>query len=248
MVRTNGDGHLEATRKYYDEFSRRYDSQRGGRVPGGYHDMVDDLELGFLERFARGLDVLEVGCGTGLLLERMAEFSRSTRGVDLSPGMLEHARARGLRVDEGSATELPYEDESFDVVCSFKVLAHVRDIRLALEEMSRVTRPGGTLVLEFYNRHSLRALVKNLGPAGRISEGTTERAVYTRFDSARGIAAMLPRGMQIVASRGVRIVTPAAAALRLPIVGSVLRSVEERLCDGPLARFGGFWIAAIRKG
>jgi ubiquinone/menaquinone biosynthesis C-methylase UbiE len=246
VVRTK-DGHLEATRDYYDEFSRRYDSQRGGRVPGGYHDMVDDLELGFLERFARGRDVLEVGCGTGLLLERMAQFSRSARGVDLSPGMLEHARSRGLEVDEGSATDLPYEDERFDVVCSFKVLAHVRDIGDALLEMSRVTRPGGTLVLEFYNRHSLRALVKNLGPAGRISAQTTEAAVYTRFDTARDVLALLPAGTRLVASRGVRIVTPAAAALRVPLLGDALRSLEERLCDGPLARFGGFWIAAIRK-
>ncbi len=53
------------------------------------------------------------------------------RGVDLSPGMLHKAQARGLDVVLGSATALPFEDNQFDVTCSFKVLAHVPVIELA---------------------------------------------------------------------------------------------------------------------
>src|SRR5579862_7866011 len=143
------DDHLGATRAYYDEFSARYEDRRDGRDPGGYHDLIDELEVGFVERWGRGRDVLEVGCGTGLLLRRIAGFARSARGVDLSPGMLERARARGLDVVVGSATSLPFPDASFDVACSFKVLAHVRDIRTALAEMSRAVRPGGHVLAEF---------------------------------------------------------------------------------------------------
>ncbi|MSP25143.1 MAG: class I SAM-dependent methyltransferase, partial [Myxococcales bacterium] len=150
------------TRRYYDEFAERYERRRGGAVTGGYHDLIDDLEIEFLERFAAGKDVLEVGCGTGLLLERIAGFARTARGVDLSPGMLTRARDRGLDVLEGNATTLPFPDETFDVACSFKVLAHVQEIRAALAEMARVTRPAGVIVAEFYNPHSLRALAKHL--------------------------------------------------------------------------------------
>jgi ubiquinone/menaquinone biosynthesis C-methylase UbiE len=238
--------HLEATRRYYDEFAGRYDDRRGGRVPGGYHDLVDELELEFLERFARDKSVLEVGCGTGLLLERM-HFASSARGVDISPGMLDKARERSLDVHEGSATALPFDDESFDAVCSFKVLAHVREIRGALREMLRVTRVGGTVVAEFYNPRSLRALVKRFGPAGAISASTNEDAVYTRFDSPEQVRAMLPDGARVIDERGVRIVTPAAKALRLPLLGPLLYRAEHALCDTPLARLAGFWIAAIRK-
>jgi ubiquinone/menaquinone biosynthesis C-methylase UbiE len=238
--------HLEATRRYYDEFAARYDAHRGGRVPGGYHDLVDDLELGFLERFATGMDVLEVGCGTGLLLARMARFSRRVQGVDLSPNMLARARARGLDVVEGSATALPFDDESFDVVCSFKVLAHVADIEHALGEMLRVSRRW--VVAEFYNRHSLRSVVKRLGPASAISDATRESAVYTRYDTPSEVQRWLPSGSHIVASRGIRIVTPVAAALRLPLLRSAFSAAERRLCDTSLSRFGGFWIAAIAKG
>jgi ubiquinone/menaquinone biosynthesis C-methylase UbiE len=239
--------HLAETKAYYDAFARRYEESRDGHDPGGYHDLVDELEVGFVERFGRGRDVLEVGCGTGLLLRRIAGFARSARGVDLSPGMLEQARARGLDVVEGSATALPFADASFDVVCSFKVLAHVRDVRLALSEMARVARPGGHVLAELYNPASLRGLLKRLGPAGAIAEGATERDVFTRFDPPWRIGALAPRGTRIEASRGVRILIPAAAALRVPVLGTFLRSCERRLCDSPLRYLGGFWIAALRK-
>jgi ubiquinone/menaquinone biosynthesis C-methylase UbiE len=239
--------HLEETRAYYDEFAERYEERRDGNDPGGYHDLLDDLEVEYVQRFGRDRDVLEVGCGTGLLLRRMAEFARSARGVDLSPGMLERARARGLDVVEGSATALPFPDATFDVACSFKVLAHVREIEKALAEMTRVVRPGGFVLAEFYNPLSFRGLVKHIGPAGAISDASDESKVYTRFDTPWSIGALKPHNTELLASRGVRIVTPAAAALRIPILGRVLRRAERALCDTPLAYFGGFWIAALKK-
>ncbi|MBM4374524.1 MAG: methyltransferase domain-containing protein [Deltaproteobacteria bacterium] len=238
---------LAATRRYYDEFSRRYDAERGGRVADGYHDLIDDLEIDFLRRFATGGDVLEVGCGTGLLLERIGTFAAHASGIDLSPGMLASARARGLDVSEASATALPFPDETFDVTCSFKVLAHIAEIRVALAEMTRVTRRGGTVVAEFYNPRSLRALAKRLAPPGKIGARTTEAEVYTRFDTPLEAGRHMPRNTRLVARRGVRIVTPAAKALRLPIVGRALRRAEWSLCDSPLAEFAGFWIGAFRK-
>jgi ubiquinone/menaquinone biosynthesis C-methylase UbiE len=240
--------HLDRTRAYYDEFAEVYEDRRDGNDPGGYHDLLDDLEVEYVERFGRGGDVLEVGCGTGLLLRRIAGFARTARGVDLSLRMLARAKERGLDVVEGSATDLPFPDASFDVACSFKVLAHVRDIHRALAEMARVVRPGGHVLAELYNPLSLRGLAKHIGPAGAIKGDTDERDVYTRFDTPWSIAELKPRGTELVASRGVRIVIPAAAALRVPVVGWALRRVERRLCDSPLNVFGGFWIAALRKG
>lgn len=241
------DAHLHATRAYYDEFSHRYDAKRGGREPNGYHDLVDDLEIDLTHRFGRGLDVLEVGCGTGLLLARIQEFARSARGVDLSPGMLAKARERGLDVHEGSATDLPFPDASFDVACSFKVLPHVRDVGLALREMARVVRPGGSVIAEFYNPFSIRGLAKRLGPAGAISDATNEDAVFTRFDAPWDVPRLAPPNLRLISSRGVRIVTPVASVMRVPILGEALRRAEWALCDSPLRRLAGFWIAVFRK-
>ena len=78
---------------------------------------------------------------------------------------------------------MPFKDASFDTLYSFKVLAHVEDIDRALREFVRVTRPGADLVLEFYNRRSLRYLIKRATNPGSISAQTTEAAVYTRWDT-----------------------------------------------------------------
>lgn len=241
------DDHLQATRAYYDEFAERYEDRRDGRDSSGYHDLVDDLEIDFLRRFGEGRDVLEVGCGTGLLLRRIADFARTARGVDLSPGMLEKARARGLDVTVGSATDLPFPDASFDVACAFKVLPHVRELERAIAEMVRVVRPGGTILAELYNPVSLRGFVKRFLPAGAISARTKEDAVFTRFVSPWGAARLFPPGVRVRASRGVRIVTPAAAVMRVPLVRDALIRAEHALCDSPLRHLGGFWIVALEK-
>ena len=233
------------TRAYYDEFAVGYERHR--HDPRGYHALLDGLEISLTERYGSGRDVLECGCGTGLLLERIAKFARTASGIDLSPGMLDKARARGLDVREGSVTALPFADASFDVACSFKVLAHVPDIGKALAEMARVTRPGGVVIAEFYNPLSLRALAKRLGGPGKISDATRESAVYTRMDPPWVIPRLLPPGVRLEAVRGVRIVTPAAFAMRVPGLRRVLWNVEHWLADSPARVFGGFYVAVLRK-
>jgi ubiquinone/menaquinone biosynthesis C-methylase UbiE len=235
------------TRAYYDDFATGYERHRRPNDPHGYHALVDDLEIDLVARYGTGKDVLECGCGTGLLLERIARFAKSARGMDLSPGMLRQARARGLDVLEGSVTALPFADASFDVVCSFKVLAHVPAIGRALAEMARVTRPGGIVLAEFYNAMSLRAVAKRLGPAGRVSDRKRESEVYTRFDAPWVVPRLLPPALSLMGSRGVRIVTPAAAVMRVPFVRGALRRLETWLADSPAAVFGGFYVAVLRK-
>ena len=69
-------------------------------------------------------------------------------------------------------------DDEFDLTYSFKVLAHVPEIRAALVELARVTAPGGHLALEFYNPWSLRYAAKRLaGPQPISAERTTNRPV-----------------------------------------------------------------------
>jgi ubiquinone/menaquinone biosynthesis C-methylase UbiE len=244
---TDRPGSLEATRAYYDEFAARYEDERRPNRPQGYHALVDDLELELVTRYARAADVLECGVGTGLLLERVASLARSARGIDLSPGMLARARARGLDVREASVTDIPFADATFDVTYAFKVLAHVADIHRALAQMARVTRSGGVVLAEFYNPLSLRGLVKRLGPARRISEATRESAVFTRFDAPWAIPRLLPNCLTFERARGVRIVTPSAWFMRVPGLRGVLGSAERALADSPAAIFGGFYVAVLRK-
>lgn len=233
-----------SNRRYYDEFAPRYERGRGA----GYHRLVDDLEVGTVARYGRGKTVLEAGCGTGLVLERIAGFASRAEGVDLSAAMLAQAKQRGLPVVQGAITALPYPDDCFDVTCAFKVLPHVRDIEGALAEMARVTVPGGAVLAEFYNRHSLRYLVKVLKPPSAISERATDESVYTRYDGLSDIRRVVPPNLSLESIRGVRVVTPVSHLHRVPGLRTLVGAAERAASDAPGARrLGGFLIAILRK-
>jgi ubiquinone/menaquinone biosynthesis C-methylase UbiE len=240
-------------RAYYDEFSAWYERGRHH----GYHAFIDQQEseiaLRYLQEVGPGSRVLEAGCGTGLILRTLAPVAtRLGRGlavgVDLSAGMLRQARARDLDVMQADLTHLPFSDHSFDLVCSFKVLAHVEPIVPALRELSRVLRPGGRLIAEFYNPLSLRYLIKRLKRPTAISQRTHDDAVFTRYDSLREIRRYLPPELAVEAVHGVRVLTPFSQAHQLPLVGPALRLLERRAAHAPaLRRLGGFLVVVARK-
>ena len=91
--------------------------------------------------------VLEVGGGQGELAERMQrELGAEVTFLDLSPGMVELARARGVDAQAGDVQKLPFADGSFDTVVAAWMLYHVPDIDRALAEMARVLTKGGALI------------------------------------------------------------------------------------------------------
>jgi ubiquinone/menaquinone biosynthesis C-methylase UbiE len=234
---------MRDNRSYYDSFSETYEI--GRERP--YHRFLDDSELALVRPHIEDRDVLEVGCGTGLILEQLQLVARRAVGVDLSPGMLAHAQQRGLEAVEGNATDLPFLDASFDVTCSFKVLAHVESICEALSEMSRVTRPGGRIIAEFYNAKSLRSLVKRFGPAGAIGrdEQATEREVYTRFDTLGEIENYLPAELTLERVDGIRILAPSAHFFNLPVIGTFWPYLERLAMKTSLRHLGGFLVVTL---
>lgn len=86
---------------------------------------------------------LEVGCGTGAILNEMR--TKSLHGLDIQPASLMEARvhAQAASLTCGDALSLPYPNESFDITCCHFLLLWVRDPQRALLEMKRVTRFGG---------------------------------------------------------------------------------------------------------
>jgi ubiquinone/menaquinone biosynthesis C-methylase UbiE len=100
--------------------------------------------------------VLDVGCGTGInLLEaaRVLGTSERLHGIDLAPGMVEEARRKAAAAgvpavfEVGDAEELPFDEASFDLVICNSVYHWFPDRPRAVDEMSRVVRPGGQVLL-----------------------------------------------------------------------------------------------------
>ncbi len=122
-----------------------------------------------------GQEVLDVGCGTGVVAITAARLGAKARGVDLTPELLERARENariaGLAIDfsEGDVEALSFEDATFDVVLS--QFGHMFAPRpdVAVTEMLRVLKPGGTIAFatwppELLIGHSFRLVSKYMPP------------------------------------------------------------------------------------
>ncbi len=110
-------------------------------------------------------DLLDIGTGTGRILEVLGPRAQSAEGLDASREMLAVARSRietaGLRnciVRQGDMYHLPYDDGRFDLVTIHQVLHFADDPSGAISEAARVLRPEGRLVVVDFAPHSLETL------------------------------------------------------------------------------------------
>jgi ubiquinone/menaquinone biosynthesis C-methylase UbiE len=112
-------------------------------------DRVFDLALAG----RRGLDALDVGCGTGFLGFELVTRGHRVTGVDFAPAMIAEARRKAaersvrIRLEEGDAERLPFDAAGFDLVISRHVLWTLAHPEAAIDEWIRVLRPGGRLVV-----------------------------------------------------------------------------------------------------
>ncbi len=136
--------------------------------------ILDPALLGRIEPGAYQ-NALDVGCGEGRFCRILQQMGIDVTGLDFAPSLLEHA----VRMDPsgdyrlGSAEEMPFESESFDLVVSYMSLVSVANPDRAIAEMSRVLRRSGTLLIA--NLHSFVS-------AGYGSQGAGD--VGTRFGAS----------------------------------------------------------------
>jgi SAM-dependent methyltransferase len=108
--------------------------------------------------------VLDVGCGTGEMSERIAAtLGAQVTALDSSPRMVHLTRERGIDVRVGDIQSLEFEDGSFDCVVAGWVLYHVAHRPRAIAECARVLRPGGRLVAATLASNNLAELWELLG-------------------------------------------------------------------------------------
>jgi SAM-dependent methyltransferase len=113
-----------------------------------------------------GMHVLELACGRGGFVRELARTGAHVTGCDFSFSALRAANTklhttadgRSAALIQGDAQSLPFADSSFDVLVCCETIEHVPDVRAAMREMYRVTRPGGKLFLTTPNYANLTGL------------------------------------------------------------------------------------------
>ena len=136
----------------------------------------------------RGASILEVGCGTGWLTERLAHYGPAT-AIDLSPRAIEIARSRGLAAEflAGDFYTQEFPPSKFDVVTCLETISHVPDQAGFIERLATVTRPGGYLIITAQNKFVYERR-SDIGPPkpGSIRKWLTDKQL-------RELLASLPR-------------------------------------------------------
>ncbi len=116
------------------------------------------------EHFGRtDLSIADIGCGAGFLTNDLGKTYTCVHGLDASASSLEIAAARdaagNVRYQCGNAYELPYADQSMDVVCAMDFLEHVDDPGKVIAECARILKPGGLFFYHTFNRNPLTWLI-----------------------------------------------------------------------------------------
>ena len=121
---------------------------------------VHELAGGVLECLnpQMGEFILDLGCGDGVLTQRIAASGAHVLGADASPAMIAAARERGIEAEQAVAEQLPFRDETFDGVFSNAVLHWVRGQDAMLEQVRRVLKPGGRFVAEMGGHGNIAAI------------------------------------------------------------------------------------------
>lgn len=133
--------------------------------------------------------VLDVGCGTGSLIETLPRFANiaSASGIDLTEPYITAARARTtdprFTFDVGDARALPYPDVSFDRAFSMLALHFIPEARRAVEEMRRVVRPGGTITAAVWDNYSGQPFTRMLWDIAGVLDPMLERPFFRPLNS-----------------------------------------------------------------
>ncbi len=199
--------------------------------------------------------VLVAGCGVGTYLERLDDLAAQAVGVDIEFERTVDSRHKAEQVVNGSVGRLPFAAGVFDLVLSHEVLEHIGDDQMAIDDMVRVMKPGGRLVLFCPNRgypfetHGIywrgRYRFGNIPLVNYLPRSLRDRLaphvqVYSRQDLER-----LFGGLPVRFVRRTRIFGAYDNIIaRLPAAGKLLRTVLQSLEKTPLNFLGlsHFWV------
>jgi len=130
-------------------------------------------------RVRAGAEVLSVGCGPGVILREISALDASVRatGIDVSADRVEEAKRRNRGIPQlnfvrGEAQAMEFASDSFDLVYSRMLLEYLKDKERAVREMTRVCKPGGTVLLQDLDGQLLWH-----HPEDPVVQGTAEKVV-----------------------------------------------------------------------
>jgi ubiquinone/menaquinone biosynthesis C-methylase UbiE len=144
----DGTETIRANIEVHSRMADRYDSDEPHFRPENRQKVRAVLET-LAERAHHGR-LLDVGCGTGFVISLASDLFAEIDGIDVTPAMLARVdTSKGtVRLHEGQAEHLPFEDDTFDMASSYAFMHHVADHATILSEVRRVLKPGAIFYVD----------------------------------------------------------------------------------------------------
>jgi ubiquinone/menaquinone biosynthesis C-methylase UbiE len=147
------------------------------------------------EKDVKGKKMLEAGCGGGHLYTELSLLGADIVGLDQTPNSLEHIRKLFEEYEvkpklvNGNIEEIPFKENTFDIVTSMGVIHHTPRTQKALNNLARVTKKGGTVHIMVYHKHSVWNYVKNVLRIGCKNSKLFSKLIFTLTRYWMGITA-----------------------------------------------------------
>ncbi|MFV8257216.1 bifunctional 2-polyprenyl-6-hydroxyphenol methylase/3-demethylubiquinol 3-O-methyltransferase UbiG [Bdellovibrio bacteriovorus] len=190
-------------------------------------------------------EILDMGCGAGFLSNDLAAAGHKVTGIDLSTSSLKVAESRdhthSVQYSQGDVYQVPFPNESFDVVAAMDLLEHVSDPQRVIAEASRVLRPGGLFFFNTFNKNPLAWLVVIKGMEWFVKNTPNDYHVYSLFIEPKKLKLWLEDfGLETNEIRGIRPVFAQKALWQLIRTGEVPKDFKFTFSRAPLIAYTGF--------
>lgn len=141
-------------RDVYDRIADDYKVKRENPETATWNDLLEAPAIdSVLEPIVKGRRVLDLGCGYGLVTQKIFKWGGHAVGVDISENMIALARQENPEVEfrVGQLNHLPFDDQTFDIVASSLVMHYVKELGPGFAEVARILRPGGDFVFTMHH-------------------------------------------------------------------------------------------------
>lgn len=149
VVKENIRLHEKEARKYEESKTEIFNCKEQNRLESTLRQAIKNIETGTSE-----INALDVGCGTGNMINNLVDVCHKVTGLDISRDMLSVALSNHLEERDdvhlvrGRAANIPFPDDTFDIVTAYSFLHHLPSFSGPISEMARVLKPKGVLYID----------------------------------------------------------------------------------------------------
>lgn len=170
---------VEANKKVHSKLAQVYNENEPHFRPENIAKVSANLK-NIVDKY-NNPKLLDVGCGTGFIINIVKDWCEKVYGIDVTQEMLDRIeKSKNVELINGMAENLPFEENTFEVATAYSFIHHLHDYKEVLNEMYRVLKKGGTLYIDLEpNKHFWQSVQEGIEINKKISSQIVEKEILS---------------------------------------------------------------------